>query len=167
MIETPRLLLREYTPDDLPALHRILSDTNTMQFWPRPFTESDTRNWMERAMASYQSNGFGRWAVIFRENGVQIGDAGLMRTEVNGNPEVDLGYILHTDYQKRGFGIEAAQAALMFGAETGLPRIVANMAHDNIASQRVAERLGMVKELEFRNARNREIVTYLYTYLSR
>ncbi|HWF44733.1 MAG TPA: GNAT family N-acetyltransferase [Candidatus Kapabacteria bacterium] len=162
MIETARLLLREYTLADVPALHRILSHATTMRFWPRPFTEANTQGWLERAVASYATNGFGRWAVILRETSEQIGDAGLMRLEVNGKSEADLGYIILANYWRQGFGLEAARAALQFGVEKGERRIVANMAHDNIASQRVAERLGMVKELEFNNTRNRDILTYLY-----
>ena len=164
MIETSRLLLREYTLEDIPAHHRILSDPITMKFWPRPFTEEESRSWLERAISSYSTNGFGRYAVILRETGEQIGDAGVMRTEVNGKPEVDLGYIIHADHWRRGFGLEAAIASLEFGLTSGERRIVANMAHDNIASLRVAERLGMTKEQEFYNSRNRDILTYLYTF---
>jgi len=164
MLETPRLLLREYTLDDLPALHRILSDSITMQFWPRPFTDAESRGWLERAILSYSTNGFGRCAVILRETGEQIGDAGLMRTEVNAKPELDLGYIIHANYWRNGFGLEAATASLQYGVEAGERRIVANMAHDNVASRRVAERLGTSKELEFANARNRGILTYLYAF---
>ena len=164
MIETPRLILREYTLEDIPFLFRIQSDPVTMQFWPRPFTESDTENWMRRAIASYAANGFGRWAVILKDSQQQIGDAGLMRTEVNGKPEVDLGYIIHADYWRQGFGFEGGNASLRFAFEHGERRIVANMAHDNTASRRVAEKLGMVKELEFNNPRNRNILTYLYVY---
>ncbi len=164
MIETPRLLLREYASVDDPNLHSILSDALTMRFWPRPFSESDTQSWVGRAIASYSMNGFGRWAVLLRESGEQIGDAGLMRTEVNGKTETDLGYIIHADYWKQGFGLEAARAALNSGFESGERRIIANMAHDNVASERVAQRLGMVKELEFRNVRNRDILTFLYVF---
>ena len=162
MIETARLLLREYTLEDISALHRIQSHAGTMKFWTRPFTEENTRSWIERSIASYTSNGFGRYAVIHKGTNMQIGDVGMFRTSVNGKEEVDLGYIIHTDHWRNGYAIEAASAVLQFGTEKKLPRIVANMAHDHIASQRVAERLGMIKELEFINSRNRDILTYLY-----
>ncbi len=164
MIETPRLLLREYTLEDVPTLHRIQSDATTMKFWASPFTEANTRSWIERAIASYESNGFGRYAGILKSTNSHIGDVGMMRVPVNGKDEIDLGYIIHADHWRNGYGIEAATAILQFGMEKKLPRIVANMAHDNIASQRVAERLGMMKELEFINARNRDILTYLYVW---
>ena len=166
MIETPRLMLHEYTLEDFSSLHRILSDPVTMRFWTTPFNETDTEHWMRRAIASYASNGFGRWAVILRETQAQIGDAGLMRTEINGKPEVDLGYIIQAEHWREGYGLEAALAALRFGLEQGEQRIVANMANDNVASERVAQRLGMIKESEFINSRNRDILTYLYVFES-
>jgi len=135
-----------------------------MKFWPAPFREETTRNWIERAMASYSSNGFGRWALILKDTGAQIGDVGMMRTPVNEKEEVDLGYIVHADHWHKGYATEAASAVLKYGIDKGLPRIVANMAHDHLASQRVAERLGMIKELEFTNSRNRNIVHYLYSW---
>jgi [ribosomal protein S5]-alanine N-acetyltransferase len=164
MIETARLLLREYTLEDMPDLHSIQSHAVTMKFWASPFTEENTRNWIERAIGSYSTNGFGRYAAIHKGTNTQIGDVGMMRSPVKGKEEVDLGYIIHADHWRKGYAIEAASAVLRFGTEKKLPRIVANMAHDNIASQRVAERLGMIKELEFINPRNRDILTYLFVF---
>ena len=40
MIETERLLLREYTIDDFDALYEIMSDAETMQHYPAPFDET-------------------------------------------------------------------------------------------------------------------------------
>ena len=56
--ETPRLQLREYQADDVMALHVILSDPITMQFWPAPFTPEATSRWIERQMSSYAERGY-------------------------------------------------------------------------------------------------------------
>ena len=162
MIETARLVLREHTPEDFMPIHRIFSDPITMRFWPRPFTEAEMQRWIERAISSYAACGFGRWVVTLKATSEIIGDAGIMRVPVNGKEENDLGYIIHHPYWRLGYGSEVAEALLQFGFEMGLTRIVANMAHDNIASQRVARRIGMEKELEFLNPRNRDIRTFLY-----
>ena len=47
MIETERLLLREYTMDDLDALYEIMSDAETMQHYPAPFDKARTRRGIE------------------------------------------------------------------------------------------------------------------------
>lgn len=162
--ETPRLQLREYQPDDLMGLHVILSDAITMQFWPAPFTPEATRNWIERQIRSYAERGYGRWAVISKESGEQIGDAGFLFANINGRDEVDLGYIIHYPYWRQGFAIEAASACLAYArAHLPIGRVVANMPHDHLASKRVAERLGMSYAGEFVNTRNRNIRTLLFT----
>jgi ribosomal-protein-alanine N-acetyltransferase len=80
-----------------------------------------------------------------------------------GQREHDLGYIIHHPYWRQGYGLECARACLEYGIHTlGLRRIVANMAHDHIASARVAERLGMRREASFHHPRNRNILTYVY-----
>ena len=58
-IETPRLLLREYTPEDFTALYEILSDPETMEHYPAPFTPEKTKHWIEWNLENYQRYGFG------------------------------------------------------------------------------------------------------------
>jgi len=80
ILTTPRLLLREITPADLPGLHPIYSDQECMQFYPAPKSYPETQAWFqELAFDSYATNGFGLWAVISRETGALIGDCGLTR----------------------------------------------------------------------------------------
>jgi|SRR5581483_3193119 len=163
-IETPRLRLREYVPEDTMALHLILSDPITMQFWPAPFTPEATNAWIERQIRTYAERGYGRWAVIAKDTDEQIGDVGFLYTSVNSRDEVDLGYIIHYPFWQRGYAYEAASACLEHArAYLPITRVVANMAHDNLGSKRVAEKLGMRYEGEFLNPRNRNIRTLLYS----
>ena len=163
VIETPRLTLREYQPGDHAALHTILSDATTMQFWPAPFSPAQTEAWIARQIASYAAHGFGHWAVLSRASGALLGDAGLMRSEVNGRDEIDLGYIFHHPHWRQGYALEAARAALDFArVQPGITRVVANMAHDHHRSRRVAEKLGLRYEGDYINTRNPNFRTLLY-----
>ena len=163
VIETPRLILRQFESGDLEDLHHILSDATTMSFWPAPFTREETQKWLERCLDSYRENGPARLAVILREGNVRIGDCGLARSEIDGRPENDLGYIIHHAFWKHGYGTEAAEACMWYGFDTlQLRRICANMPVDHIASRHVAEKLGMRLEKQFENTRNRNILTCLY-----
>lgn len=164
MIETQRLILRQWEANDLESLHRIVSDPTTMSFWPTPFTREATEAWIACSLKSYRDNGFGRWAVQLRESDEIIGDCGIIRAEVNGVMEYDLGYIIHHPHWRKGYGYESAAECMRYGFETlGINRFVANMATDNIASARVAEKLGMQLERTFNNPRNRGLETYLYS----
>jgi len=161
-IRTERLRLREYTEDDVPALHDLLSDPVTMSRWPAPFTYEQTEAWVRRQTVAYPER-LGRYAVTLAETGELIGDAGLMRAEINGRLEMDLGYIISCRHWRRGYGLEAAKAVMARGfADLKLERICANMAVDHDRSRQVAERLGMTLETYFHNPRNRNLLTCLY-----
>lgn len=165
VIETPRLILRQFEADDLPDLHRILSDPTTMMFWPAPFSLEQSQGWLERMFRTYRESRLGRYAVISKASQALIGDCGIMPNEIDGVLENDLGYIFSHKYWGQGYATEAAAACMAYGLETlGLRRICANMAAEHIASRRVAERIGMRREREFYNKRNRNLLTYLYAY---
>lgn len=163
IIETDNLMLRRYADDDVDALHGILSDPETMRFWPSPFTIERVREWIVRSLRSYEELGFGRYPVLLRETGEIIGDCGILRVRVAGETVNDLGYIFHRDHWGRGYATEASEALKRYAFDTlGLEALHANMAYDHSASRRVAEKLGMTKIREFANERNRDIWTLLY-----
>ncbi len=163
MLETSRLVMRDYTAADIDMILPILSDPRTMSFWPVPFGREDVERWIGRSIASYQENGFGRRPIFLKESGELIGDCGMMLSMVDGELRNDIGYILHHPYWGRGYAIEASRA-VMDDAFTrlGLDDIYANMPCDHDSSRQVAERLGMGRVREFTNTRNRDIRTYLY-----
>ena len=164
IIETKRLIIKEYSYDDIPKLNIILSNPKTMSFWPTPFTLQQTENWISTNIIRYGSFGYGRWAIILKETGILIGDCGIMVSNLDGTQENDLGYIIHHPYWHNGLAFEAASACKEYAFNNlGLKRLCANMAFDHIASRQVAEKIGMEKEKEFYNSRNRSILTYLYS----
>jgi len=69
VLESERLGLRNLELDDNKELFKILSDQETMQFYPKPYTLEETENWIHKSMKSYQENGFGLWAVILKKGG--------------------------------------------------------------------------------------------------
>ncbi|WP_309122580.1 GNAT family N-acetyltransferase [Paenibacillus sp.] len=162
---TDRLRIREYTVEDLPALHDILSEPLTMSFWPKPFRYDQTEEWIVKRGIEHYERGFGRFAIEWKETGTLIGDAGLLSMEIDGIIENDLGYIVHSGYWGQGIGYEAASAVLKYGIEDlQLQRICSNMPVDHEASRKVAEKLGMTLEKRFSNRRNRDLLTCLYAW---
>ncbi|MGN0805277.1 MAG: GNAT family N-acetyltransferase, partial [Candidatus Coproplasma sp.] len=67
IIETERLLLREFTLNDFYALYEIMSDAETMQHYPKPFDEQLIKGWIEWNLRNYRQYGFGLWAVVLKE----------------------------------------------------------------------------------------------------
>ena len=76
IIETERLILREYTKDDFDALYKLLSDPITMKHYPKPYDENGTRRWLDWSFDNYNKYGFGLWAAEIKETGEFIGDCG-------------------------------------------------------------------------------------------
>jgi RimJ/RimL family protein N-acetyltransferase len=164
MIETDRLMIRPYSVADQPALDAILMDATTMRFWPRPFTPGEAAGWLSRNIERINASIYGRCALVLKASAAIIGDVGVVRADLAGAERDDLGYIIHHRYWGQGLATEAARALRDYSFSFhGIAALYANMAWDNVPSQRVAEKIGMHKVLEFSNPRNRDISTYLYT----
>jgi RimJ/RimL family protein N-acetyltransferase len=104
VIQTPRLRLRHAQPDDLAALHRVLSDSRATRWWSTPPHGSldETRAWLEGMIEGNQA---GSDDFVIEREGEVIGKAGFFRL-----PEV--GYILHPDHWGQGLATEAVGAAV-------------------------------------------------------
>ena len=85
IIETQRLILREYQESDFLSLFEILSDPVTMQHYPKPYDEEGTKRWINWCINSYQKNGFGLWAIILKESNTFIGDCGISLQNIDDN----------------------------------------------------------------------------------
>jgi RimJ/RimL family protein N-acetyltransferase len=145
-LETERLILRPFEPDDAEDLHAAHSDPSTFAYIgsPPPASLDETRERIERIRARLADRVSGPWAVVDKASGRVIGDSGLQILE--DGPEVELGYKLGPEYRGRGYATEAGHAWLAYGFETlGLDRIVAVAWPENAASWRVMEKLGMTR----------------------
>ena len=143
-LETPRLLLREYVPEDFDALHEILSDPETMRHYPHPFSPDETRQWIERNRARYAEYGYGLWAAILKSDGRLIGDCGVTLQPIHGRMLPEVGYHIHRDHQRRGYASEAAAECIRFAFEVlNFETIYSYMKYTNIASCRTAEKNGL------------------------
>ena len=77
ILQTERLLLREMTQEDFPALCCILQDEQTMYAYEGAFSDSEAQVWLDRQLERYRQLGFGLWAVILKQTGEMIGQCGL------------------------------------------------------------------------------------------
>ena len=126
------------------ALLAIMGKPEVMYAWEYGFAKKDVRKWINRQLTRYRKDGFGYFAVILKESGKLIGQAGLMKSTINVNEAVELGYILDNAYWHHGYGTEAARACLEYAfGELALKTVYCSIRPENVASIRVAERLGM------------------------
>jgi ribosomal-protein-alanine N-acetyltransferase len=146
-IETPRLLLRQFTPDDSDDLYGIYSNPELFKYMSneKPLLWEQTRAVIDTFTQDWKHHNFGVWAVIYKKNQRLIGHCGLKFLE--NTTQIQVGYLLLKSYWGKGLGTEAAKAALKYGfEEVRLPKIVAIAKPENIASRRVMEKVGMKYE---------------------
>ena len=136
-IVTARLTLRSARPDDLEAMHAVLSDPRATRWWSTPPHDSleQTAAWLDSMIA----NGPDHPDFVIELDGLVIGKAGFWRLP-------DVGYILQPDHWGQGIAGEAVGAAIdhVF-ATRDLDDLTADVDPDNAASIRLLERLGFVK----------------------
>lgn len=144
ILETERLVLREMTPDDLPALSAILQDDEVMYAYEGAFSEEEVHNWLNRTLARYREHGFGMWAVVLKETGGMIGQCGLTLQDCGGRQVLEVGYLFQKAYWHRGYATEAAVACKNHAFDKlGADEVYSIIRDTNAASQRVAVRNGM------------------------
>ena len=143
IVETERLLIREFVEDDAEAFFAFNGDPEVMRYTGEPLTESvDQARRMIRDYSDYRERGYGRWAVVYKPDGRVVGFNGLKY--LDDLDEVDLGYRFRTDYWGRGIATESSRAVVRYGFETlALDHIVGLVLPENTRSIRVLEKLGM------------------------
>lgn len=145
IVETERLILREFQPEDYPELSPILANPNVMKFsLTGCLSVAQTKEKINSFIDSYRQHGFGKWAVFLKAEKRIIGYCGIAIEEIDGKQETELGYRLSDRYWGKGLATEAAKAALEYGLnELKLLYILAVVQPENKASIRVIEKLGM------------------------
>ena len=147
-LSTERLHLRRWSAADLPALEAVFAKPEVWWFpFRRGFSTEETRDFLERKLIEWERRGWSQWAVVHRRDDRLIGYLGLsppvFLPEVM--PAVEVGWRIDPDYWGRGLATEGGRAALAFGFEVlRLDEIVSICEPENVASERVMLRIGMV-----------------------
>lgn len=157
ILETPRLLLRPFTPADFEPLFAVIGDPVTMQFYPLPFDKQSTLDWIERNLRRLEEDGSGLRAVVLKSSGEMIGDCGPVWQEVDGQRELEIGYHMRRDHWGRGYATEAARTAIAYAFERfPVECLISLIRPENIPSRRVAEKnsLRIDREIEWKGIRH-------------
>lgn len=147
-LETPRLILRDFQPEDFRELAPILAEPKVMKFSPTGIISlPQTQERIEGFITCYKKFGFGKWAVIFKESKELIGYCGIAVEQIDQKDEKELGYRLDSRFWGKGLATEAASAAIQCGFEQfKLPYILGIVERANTASVRVLKKIGMQYE---------------------
>jgi RimJ/RimL family protein N-acetyltransferase len=171
--ETKRLVIRRFYSKDMDALWKIMLKPEVMYSWGNGFHKREVKKWLNQQYTRYQKDGYGYFAVTLKnqipnptkevrpENvtaknkpGKLIGQAGLMKSDINGESVVEIGCIFSNAVWGQGYATEAAAKLcdIVFGEtfsdcwlEEPLEKLHATMRPDNESAIKLAEKLGMRK----------------------
>jgi RimJ/RimL family protein N-acetyltransferase len=131
--------------DDFDALLEIFTDPRVMaSFGGELFTRAQMQGWLDRNLAHQAEHGYGLFSVMRRADGLLIGNCGLEQMTVDGQVAAELGYDLRSDAWGQGYATEAACAVRDYAFSVlRLPQLISLIRVGNLASQRVAEKVGM------------------------
>lgn len=146
MIETPRLILRRWRPEDLEPYAALNADPEVMRYFPATLSLEETRANLKLIEEKFEKQGFSFFATELKSTGEMIGFVGLNIPgfEAHFTPCVEIGWRLARKHWGQGYATEGALASLRYGFETlGLGEIVSFTAVQNAPSRRVMEKIGM------------------------
>lgn len=144
--ETKRLWLKLCTPDDAAFIYRLVNSPDWLQYIGdrKVYSVEDAVRYIEdKMLAQHQQLGYGNYVLIRKEDGIKIGVCGLY--DRPGLDSIDIGYAMLPECTGQGFAFEAANR-LLYAAwyEIGIQKIQAITTMDNIASQKILDKLGLV-----------------------
>lgn len=152
-LESDRLKYRQFTMDDVDAVHGYAGvvDNVIYMMWG-PNTKEQTEAFIDQAMVwskeipctNYQ------YAAVLKESGELIGGCNLAISDNEG----EIGWILHKDYWRQGYGAEMGQEMLRLAFdELNLHRVSAHCDKENVGSYKIMEKIGMRREGVFLESR--------------
>ena len=151
-LRTDRLLLRRWRDADRAPFAAMNADPVVMEHFPAPLTREQSDALVDRIEAHFDEHGYGLWAL--EVDGTFVGFTGLVwqTYEASFTPALEVGWRLARSAWGHGYATEAAAAALARGLQE-VETVVSTTALSNVRSQRVMQRLGMRRELEFEHPR--------------
>ena len=166
VISTPRLTLRCFGEDDLPAYASLNVDPEVVEFLGGPVTPEYTREIAEWANGLHEREGIGLLAVERTEDGAFLGMCGLHHLD-SFPDDIEIAWRLAREHWGRGYATEAATAWLEYAFTVKrLPRVISVADPPNVRSVAVMKRLGMTYDRQTRiveEGQEFEVVVYVIT----
>ena len=149
ILKTKRLMIRETTLEDVDEFYKIYADPSMTLYMEGLFEDpKDEKKYQKDYIDKvYSLMGFGVWTIIRKEDNAVIGRAGY--SVRNGFDEIELGFLIGSEYQRQGYCMEACRAILDYGRDVlGFDKVMTLVKAENLVSIHICERLGFKKTNE-------------------
>jgi RimJ/RimL family protein N-acetyltransferase len=142
-LETERLVLREWRPDDFECFVAIMADAEVARYLPggHAMGRMDTWRFVTGMIGVWTMRGYGTWVVERKSDGAVMGRIGLIHPD--GWPGLEVGWTLGREFWGQGYATEAAKVSLDYAFMTQpVAEVVSTIHPENRASQGVAKNIG-------------------------
>ena len=142
-LQTKRLLIRIIESSDILSLSKLWSDPEVTSYMGGPRNYNELLMLFNEDVQAGQPAPFDLWPVIERKSAKVVGHCGLLEKDVENQPEIELVYVIAASAWGKGFATEAAVALQDYAFNSlGVAQLVALIDPANLASARVAEKVG-------------------------
>jgi ribosomal-protein-alanine N-acetyltransferase len=146
-VETERLVGERMRKEHFDYMRAMDTDRDVMATLGGVRSENETWESLQSGLVHWERHGFGTWVFRARATGARIASGTLRHVEIEGRPEVEVGYRVAAAWWGRGIATEIASALVGVARDRiGLPEIVASTLPSNLASRRVMEKVGFTYE---------------------
>jgi len=163
IFKSKRLGFRNWTENDLTEFAKINADSEVMEYFPKPLTEKQTAEFIDRLIIHFIKKGYNYFATENLENGDLIGFIGMAFQDYESEftPAVDIGWRLKKSTWGKGYATEGAKKCLEFAfKELNLDKIISTCTEKNSRSENVMKNIGMDKIGEFNHPKLKEYPEY-------
>lgn len=154
ILETGRLVFREFTEEDADKLFFLLSDSLVMKYCSGTIDMIGTKKWLEMVIELYKSCGYDYWAVYEKNTDIFLGQIGILKQEIEGKEENCLAFMIGREYWNKGYATEGAIACIDYAFKVlKLEELIATVERENLQSIGVLKKIGMkyVREADYFN----------------
>ena len=147
MLETERLILRQWKDEDYPLFAEMNSDDEVMKYFPEKLNVKESNNFADKLKKLISERGWGLWALEIKQSKQFVGFTGLhyVNSVLPFSPALEIGWRLNKQFWSRGYATEAALCSLQFAFNTlNVSEIVSLTSVINEKSQSVMKRLNMI-----------------------
>ncbi|MCL8266104.1 GNAT family N-acetyltransferase [Leptospira weilii] len=146
VLETERLVLREWEDGDIEPFYQMSSDPIVMEYFPALLSKNDSERFFEKMKAHFAEFGYGLWVLEAKQTKEWIGFTGFLNVAFYASftPAVEIGWRLNSSFWNRGYATEAASFCLRYGFEQfKLSKVVSFTSVKNARSRSVMKRIGL------------------------
>jgi ribosomal-protein-alanine N-acetyltransferase len=160
IIQTNRLVFREFTQADIDKLFLLLSDTIVMKHCSGPIDITGTKKWLDMSIECYEKYGYDYWAVYEKNTDTFIGQIGILNQEIAGEQEDCLAFMIGQKYWNKGYATEGAIACINYAFKSlRIEKLIATVEPENLQSICVLKKIGM-KYAGETNYANKKVYIY-------